>query len=71
MWQDFKHGIGQLSDKPGFALTAVISLALGIGANAAFFAVFDQIRLRLPSVANPRLKSNQKREDAWAISEML
>src|ERR1043166_5964837 len=52
--QDLKYGVRQLRMKPGFALAAVVSLALGIGANSAFFTMADQILLRLLPVHNPR-----------------
>ncbi len=52
--QDLKYGVRQLRMKPGFALAAVVSLALGIGANTAFFTMADQILLRLLPVHNPR-----------------
>src|SRR5204862_7489721 len=54
LWQDLKYGVRQLRMKPGFALAAVVSLALGIGANTAFFTMMDQILLRLLPVHNPR-----------------
>jgi predicted permease len=52
--QDLKYGIRQLRLNPGFTLAAVLSLALGIGANTAIFTLFDQIVLRLLPVRNPR-----------------
>jgi hypothetical protein len=52
--QDFKYGLRQLRLNPGLTLTAVFSLALGIGANAAIFGLVDQILLRLLPVENPR-----------------
>src|SRR5256885_1257423 len=52
--QDLKYGVRQVRMKPGFALAAVVSLALGIGANTAFFTMVDQILLRLLPVHNPR-----------------
>lgn len=52
--QDLKYGIRQLRLNPGFTLAAVLSLALGIGANTAIFTLFDQIVLRLLPVKNPR-----------------
>ncbi|MCI0391385.1 MAG: ABC transporter permease [Acidobacteria bacterium] len=54
IWQDLKYGIRQLRLNPGFTLAAVLSLALGIGANTAIFTLFDQIVLRLLPVHNPR-----------------
>ena len=52
--QDLKYGLRQLRLHPGFALTAILSLALGIGANTAIFTLVDQILLRLLPVHNPR-----------------
>src|SRR5262245_23557282 len=52
--QDLKYGIRQLRLNPWFTLAAVLSLALGIGANTAIFTLFDQIVLRLLPVHNPR-----------------
>jgi putative ABC transport system permease protein len=52
--QDLKYGIRQLRLNPGFTLAAMLSLALGIGANTAIFTLFDQIVLRLLPVRNPR-----------------
>ncbi len=49
-----KYGLRQLRMNPGFALTAILSLALGIGANTAFFTLVDQILLRLLPVDKPR-----------------
>jgi predicted permease len=54
LWKDLKYGLRQLRLNPGFALTAVLSLALGIGANTAIFTLVDQIVLRLLPVKNPR-----------------
>jgi len=51
---DLKYGFRQLRLHPGFALTAILSLALGIGANTAIFTLVDQILLRLLPVHNPR-----------------
>jgi predicted permease len=54
LWKDFKYGVRQLRSNPGFALAAILSLALGIGANSAIFTLVDQILLRLLPVDNPR-----------------
>jgi putative ABC transport system permease protein len=52
--QDVRYGIRQLRQSPGFTLTAVLSLALGIGANTAIFQLVDAIRLKMLPVRDPR-----------------
>src|SRR5947208_1129591 len=51
MINDFRYAIRGLLRTPGFALVAIITLALGIGANTAIFTVIDAVLLRpLPFV---------------------
>ena len=52
--QDLRYGIRTLIKNPGFTVIAVLTLALGLGANTAIFSLTDQILLRLLPVQNPK-----------------
>src|SRR5215831_17458151 len=73
MFADLRYGFRQLRLNPGFALTAVVTLALGIGANIALFSVIRNVLLKpLPYRDPERLarvwmdnRRLQMRED-WA-----
>ena len=53
-WQDLRYGARLLRLNPAFALVAVLSLALGVGANTAIFQLIDAVRIRTLPVERPR-----------------
>src|ERR1017187_684831 len=61
-WQDVRYAVRGMRQRPGFTAAAVLSLALGIGANTAIFTLLDQVLLRNLPVRHPeqlvQLKQN-------------
>ena len=54
VYQDLKYGLRMLARNPGFTAVAVVTLALGIGANTAIFTLVDAVMLKSLPVSNPK-----------------
>ncbi len=53
IWQDLRYAARSLRRTPGFAVAALVTLALGIGANAAIYSLIEAVMLRTLPVSAP------------------
>src|SRR5215831_8179558 len=72
---DLRFALRTLRKNPGFALVAILSLALGTGANTAIFSLVDAVMLRMLPVSHPEelvfINTNAVQSGSVRVSESI
>ena len=68
-WRDMRYTVRVLRKSPGYALVAVLSLALGIGANTAIFSLVNQVMLRRLPVHDPVMLHGEDDIEGTAVKD--
>jgi predicted permease len=77
MWRDMRNAVRALGHAPSFTMSAVLALALAVGANGAIFGLVDALWLRPPGVRDPATlvrvfaTTSSNSEGAWSWPEYL